>query len=92
MNNEQIRLAQRLGLAVLESIQEAGELGAPSGVLYAALLHTGCSLNQFQSLMRPLESRGFVVLEDDCYTISESGGAFITRLRSVTAQPATGVA
>lgn len=51
MNSAQIHAAQTIGLVVLESIQEAGVLGAPAGILYAALQHKGCTLNQFQSLM-----------------------------------------
>ncbi len=88
MTIDQIRAAQRIGLAVLESIQAAGELGAPSGVLYAALQQTGCSLSQFQSLMAPLEGRGFVTQENHCFTITKAGEAFINQLRSVLAQAA----
>lgn len=93
MTNDQIRAAQKIGLAVMESIQEAGELGAPSGVLYAALQQTGCTLSQFQSLMRPLEGRGFVTQEGNCFTITTTGDAFITQLRSILArQPEVEVA
>lgn len=85
MTPEQITLAQKLGLAVLESIQEAGALGAPSGVLYAAMQHHGCQLSQYQSLMAPLEQRGYVNLEHDCYTITGSGVGLITNLRRTLA-------
>lgn len=83
MNNEQIRTIQRIGLAVLETIQEAGELGAPGGVLYATLMTQGCTLNQFQTLMAPLERQGYVAHEADCYTITPQGETFIGKLRTV---------
>lgn len=83
MNPSQIAAAQRIGLVVLESIQEAGNLGAPAGVLYAALASQGCTLNQFQSLMAPLEAKGFVTRESDCYTLSDAGAQFIGKLRRV---------
>ena len=53
--------------AVLETIQEMGTDGAPSGVLFAALQTQGCTLSQFQSLMGALERAGKVALRYDCY-------------------------
>lgn len=97
MTSEQIKGAQRIGLAVLEAIRDAGPMGAPSGVLYATLMVQGCTLSQYQSLMAPLERRGYVQLEDHCYTLTSTGQAFINQLRQTidrgratqpTAQPA----
>jgi hypothetical protein len=87
MTIEQIRAAQKIGLSVLETIEEAGALGAPSGAIYAALMTQGCSLNQYQSLMAPLERRGFITLEGDCYTLNASGSVFIQQLRKALDQP-----
>jgi predicted transcriptional regulator len=81
MNEHQIQAAQRIGLALLESIEESGELGAPAGILYAAMMAQGCSLNQFESLMAPVERRGYVTRSMDCYTITPSGSEFISKLR-----------
>lgn len=80
---DEIRSAQLIGLAVLDAIIEAGERGAPSGVLYAALMARGCTLNQFQSLMRPLVIRGFVTESGDCYRITPAGEDFAKTLRTV---------
>lgn len=41
--------------ALVDAIAAAGELGAPGGILYAALMSHGCSLSTFQSLMGILE-------------------------------------
>lgn len=85
LTKKQVIAVQQVGLAVLEAIQAAGELGAPSGVLYAALLHQGCTLTQFQSLTGSMERRGFVVQESDCFTITHAGETFITQLRCTLA-------
>ncbi|CAN7631474.1 hypothetical protein LJR189_004781 [Acidovorax delafieldii] len=97
MTPEQIKAAQRIGLTVLEAIRDAGPTGAPSGVLYAALMGQGCTFSQYQSLMAPLERRGYVQLEHQCYTLTSTGQAFINQLKQTvdrghlitpTAQPA----
>lgn len=81
MTREQIVAAQQIGLAVLETVAETGSHGAPAGVLYAALQAKGASLSQFQSLMAPLVSRQFLVLEHDVYTMTDGGRAFLNKLR-----------
>lgn len=81
MTPEQIKAAQRIGLIVLEVIRDAGSMGAPSGVLYAALMSHGCTLSQYQSLMAPLERRGFVRLDADCYTLTDAGAGFLAQLQ-----------
>jgi hypothetical protein len=53
--------------SIVESIEEAGEFGAPGGVLYAALMAHGCTLNQFHSLMGILINSGKVELRGECY-------------------------
>ncbi len=59
--------------AITETIKEAGELGAPGGVMYAALMSQGCTLNQFESIMGALVRMGRVTKDGDCYRIVESG-------------------
>lgn len=83
MTPEAIRSTQRIGLAVLESIADAGDFGAPSGILYAGLMSQGCSLTQYQSLMSPMEHRGFVQQLGDCYHITPSGIEFARKLRKI---------
>lgn len=46
--------------AVTEAVTEAGQLGAPAGHLYAALMAHGCRLAQFESLMAALQRAGRV--------------------------------
>ena len=40
--------------AIVELVAVAGSIGAPAGLLYAALMAHGCNLSQFQSLMAGL--------------------------------------
>lgn len=59
--DERQQLALRaIVTAVMGTIEDAGALGAPSGVLYAALSAHGCSLEQFSSLMAALVRSGRV--------------------------------
>ena len=53
--------------AITETIKEAGELGAPGGVLYAALMSQGCTLNQFESIIGALVRLGRITKDGDCY-------------------------
>lgn len=50
----------QLSKAVIETVQEAGDQGAPSGVLYAALMTAGLSLEQYERLMAILVDAGKV--------------------------------
>ena len=59
--------------AITEAIKEAGELGAPGGVLYAALMSQGCTLNQFESIMGALVRLGRITKDGECYFIREGG-------------------
>lgn len=60
--------------AVRESIEAAGSAGAPGGVLYAALMGQGCTLQQFNGIMRILVASGRVRQSGDLY-FAEKGGA-----------------
>jgi hypothetical protein len=59
--------------AITETIKEAGELGAPGGHMYAALMAHGCTLNQFESIMAALVRLGRVEKRGQSYFLK--GGA-----------------
>ena len=44
--------------AVTDAVAAAGERGAPGGVLYAAMMHHGFTLDQFNNLMGALVEVG----------------------------------
>jgi len=53
-----IRVLAMLGSAILETVQESGEMGCPAGILYAGLMSFGISLNTFQAIMSGLVQSG----------------------------------
>ncbi len=53
--------------AVAEIVEAGGELGVPGGTLYAALMTYGCTLEQFEGLMRALVATRRVVRRGDLY-------------------------
>jgi|688.fasta_scaffold13647_5 hypothetical protein len=52
------KLAIEIVMAVAETIREAGEI--PSGHLYAGLMEKGCTLTQYDNLIRTLIESGIV--------------------------------
>jgi predicted transcriptional regulator len=73
MTKEQIRALQLIAKAVISACQTF----APGGVIYAALMSQGCSLNQYQQIMAQLVQAGMVTQSGDCYTATEKGNKFI---------------
>jgi hypothetical protein len=87
MTPQQIIGLQKLGLAVLEAVSDGGDLGAPGGTLYAAMMHQGANLSQFQSFMGTLTGRGMLTQMGDCYYITEAGKGFKDLLQAKFGQP-----
>jgi len=67
MTEQQATAMRLIFSAVIESVKAAGSLGAPGGIIYAALMTQGCSLSQFQSLMSALVRSGKLTQEGDLY-------------------------
>jgi len=67
MTNNQIKALQSIGKSIIESCN-IDSTGAPSGIIYAALMGHGASLNQFQSIMDTLVSSGFLTHDNECHT------------------------
>lgn len=65
--NETVAAMAAILDAVEESVKLAGSQGAPGGILYAALMAHGCSLSQFQAIMRALVVAGRVRQEGQLY-------------------------
>lgn len=87
MTSQQIIGLQKLGLAVLEAVAKGGDLGAPGGTLYAAMMHHGATLQQFQSFMGTLTGRGMLTLSGDCYYITDAGKSFKSILQAKFGAP-----
>jgi hypothetical protein len=68
MTQTHIQALRAIAASIQEAIEVAGPNGAPGGILYAALMSAGCSLNQFQQIMSGLERAGYVARDGECYT------------------------
>jgi hypothetical protein len=73
MTNEQIRLVRMIADGIVDTVREAGPLGAPSGPMYLAMQEQGCTLSQYQSIMGALVRAGRLVQDGHVYRIAEAG-------------------
>ena len=69
MTVEQVHALRRIGKAILESVKAAGEIGAPGGVIYAALMHAGCTLGQYEQIMAGMGRAGVLTKDGECYHV-----------------------
>lgn len=65
--NQQIKALQMLCDAIIASVREVGEVGAPAGALYAAMMAHGISLDHFQQIMGALVQLGKLRQSGDLY-------------------------
>jgi hypothetical protein len=81
MTNQQIKALQSIGKGIIESCN-IDSIGAPSGVIYSALMGHGASLNQFQSIMDTLVKHGFLTHDYDShvYHATPSGLAWANKV------------
>lgn len=57
---------------IIHTVQEAGPIGAPGGVIYAAMMAHGLSLGQYEALMRLAVRSGKIALRGQCYVAVQS--------------------
>ena len=67
MTNDQLQALREISLAIIDAVKQAGPLGAPAGPMYAALMAQGCTLTQFEGIMRGLVKAGFLTQSGNCY-------------------------
>jgi predicted transcriptional regulator len=67
MTKDQILALQSIGKGIIEAAN-IDSIGAPSGVIYSALMSHGASFNQFQQIMSTLVRHGFLSHDDDANT------------------------
>lgn len=53
--------------SIVEAVKVAGTRGAPGGVLFAAMMGAGCTLDQFNQLMAALQRAGKVTKRGELY-------------------------
>lgn len=69
--DERSRILSLIADAIVEVVQAAEPHGAPGGVLYAALMPFGCTLHQFETIMRVLISIGRLRKAGELYFVPE---------------------
>lgn len=52
---------------IMEAVRVAGPMGAPGGVMYAAMMAQGCTLDQFNQIMSAMVRAGKLQRQGDCY-------------------------
>jgi hypothetical protein len=68
MTVQQVHALREIGKAIIETVKESDPvIGAPGGILYAALMASGCTLNQFQQIMAGLVRAGYLGQSGECY-------------------------
>lgn len=73
MNAEQVA-ALRLAIdCILEAATVAGSLGAPSGVIYAAMMEHGMKLSTYESLLDALQRAGKIEVVNHCVFLPKVG-------------------
>lgn len=72
MTPQQVKALQAIAKAIIESCKTF----APGGVIYAALMAQGCTLNQFEQIMSQLVNAGMLTQDGECYTATDKGNKF----------------
>jgi hypothetical protein len=85
MTPTQIRAVATVSLGIIEAVEVAGNLGAPGGVLYAAMHAQGATLQQYRSVMATLTNPGYLVLDGDCYCCTSKTPELKTKLTNLLA-------
>lgn len=74
MNAEQMKSALIEAVsAVYEAVVAAGPMGAPAGVVYAALMQQGCTLEQYEQIEGILIRSGLLMKKNDLLTAAHCG-------------------
>jgi len=63
MTKDQILALQSIGKGIIEAAN-IDSIGAPSGIIYSALMSHGATFNQFQQIMSTLVRHGFLSHDD----------------------------
>jgi hypothetical protein len=66
----QIQAIRMLADAIVDAVKAAGPMGAPGGVIYAALMAHGLTLSQYDQLMSGLVQVGKLTRHGDLYKVA----------------------
>lgn len=65
LTEQQAEAIRKLADIIEETAREAGPMGAPSGVVYAALMGVGITLDTYQSMLGIMEQQGRITVSSD---------------------------
>ena len=71
MNQQQINALKEIARGIVDAVKAAGELGAPAGTLYAALMTAGCTINQFEGIMSGMVKAGLLTQSGNLYRVGK---------------------
>lgn len=66
MTPQQAKALRAIAGAFIDAVKAAGPLGAPGGVMYAAVMDK-CNIHQFEQIMAGLVGAGKLRKAGDCY-------------------------
>ncbi len=70
MTTEQIKAVREIAGAIIDTVKASEPIGAPGGVMYAALMAHGCTLQQFEGIMGGLVRANLLRKSGDCYHVA----------------------
>ncbi len=73
LTTKQAQGIRQVMAGIVESAIAGGIMGAPSGVVYSALMQHGCTLNQFQSLTAGMVKAGIIEERGHCFHATQRG-------------------
>lgn len=80
MNALELRAMRAVITAILNAINDAGPLGAPSSAIFLALQAHGATNSMCTSIINQLDSMGLVVITTDCIRLTVEGQARLREL------------
>ena len=58
---------------VLDAAHAGGTMGAPAGIMYAAMMAQGCTLDQFHQITSATQSAGLITRDGDLIHLTDKG-------------------
>lgn len=75
MTRNQAKSLNVAAAGILQAVDAAGSLGAPGGVLYAGLMTSGYTFEEYQQITGAMLAAGLVLKSGECYTLTAKGAA-----------------
>ena len=70
---QQIKAMQTVIHGVLDAVAAGGPMGAPAGIMYAAMAASGCTLDQFDMITQAVCRAGLISRDGDLFHLLPAG-------------------